>query len=239
MIGRGCHSATHAGTVRTENQDALVCRSDIGVYVIADGAGGHDCGRQAADMIIGALASLPRLPPAGRLSEVRRRLIETHRTLLSYGASAWVPRSGSLVASTVAVLLLDARHFVCLWVGDSRVYLWREGVLLQLTHDHSLVQEMVDAGTLLPMEAYGHPNANVITRAVGAGAEELQIEKRTGELHPGDRFLLCSDGLNRTMRDDEIRHVLGGTGDLAAEMLQIALDRRARDNVSIIVIGQD
>lgn len=230
-------SATHTGTVRTENQDALICRDDVGVYAIADGAGGHDRGRRAANTVIDALADLPaQLAPAGRLGEVRRRLHQAHNTLLCYETNA---STGRLMASTVAVLLLDIRHFVCLWVGDSRIYLRRGDALLQLTRDHSLVQEMMDAGVLLPTEARVHPSANVITRAVGAGPEELQIEKRTGELRPGDKFLLCSDGLNKTMQDDEIQRFLDGGGDVAAKMLEVALSRRARDNISIIVVGQD
>ena len=234
MTGRSCHAVTHAGMVRSENQDALLCRNDIGVYAVADGAGGHDRGKQAANTVIEALTRLsPLLAPVDRLDEVRRRLHEAHQTLLRQGADGW---TRDIVASTVAVLLVDARHFVCLWVGDSRIYLLRGNELLQLTRDHSLVQEMVDAGALLPAEAQSHPNANVITRAVGAGAGELQIEKHTGRLCPGDKFLLCSDGLNRTMRDDELRRVLRDADDAAAEMLRIALARNARDNVSIIVV---
>ena len=232
-----CFSATHTGTVRPENQDALICRDDVGVYAVADGAGGHDQGRRAANTIIDALADIsPELTPAGRLGEVRRRLHQAHKTLLCNGSGAL---TGHIMASTVAVLLLDTRHFVCLWVGDSRIYLRRDDALVQLTRDHSLVQEMVDAGVLLPTEARVHPSANVITRAIGAGLEELQIEKRTGELRPGDRFLLCSDGLNKTMQDDEIQCFLDSGGDVAAKMLEVALSRRARDNISIIVVSQD
>ena len=232
-----CFSATHTGSVRTENQDALICRDDIGVYAIADGAGGHNHGRQAANTVIEALAGIPaELASVGRLSEVRRRLHEAHHILLHGGSEASM---GRIMASTVAVLLLDLRHFVCLWAGDSRIYLWRENTLLQLTRDHSLVQEMMDAGVLHPTAARVHPKANVITRAVGAGLEDLRMEKRTGELHPGDRFLLCSDGLNKTMRDDEIQRFLVGSGDVAAMMLETALRRRARDNISIIVVNPD
>ena len=229
-----CFSATHTGTVRTENQDALICRNDIDVYAIADGAGGHDHGRQAANTVIDALAGIPpKIEPNERLGEIRRRLHEAHQILL-HGASEGP--AARIMASTVAVLLLDARHFVCLWAGDSRIYLWRQHTLLQLTRDHSLVQEMMDTGVLHPMAARVHPKANVITRAVGAGIEELRMEKRTGELQPGDRFLLCSDGLNKTMRDDEIQRFLVGSGDVAAMLLETALSRRARDNISIIVV---
>lgn len=238
MTGGRHYSETHTGAVRSENQDALVCRSDIEVYALADGAGGHANGRLAANAVIAKIAELsPILPAPERLGAVRRGIAAAHQGLLA-GDMLGCQGSG-IAASTVAVLLLERGFFVCLWVGDSRIYLWRGGELFQLTRDHSLVQEMVDAGTLSPWEAQSHPSGNIITRAVGAGGATLQVEKRSGEILPGDRFLVCSDGLNKTMNDDEICQLLGGDGDPAAKMLEIALRRRARDNVSIIVVCRD
>ena len=230
MFGGRVFSASHPGAIRSENQDALLCRPDLDLYVVADGAGGHENGRMAAEAVIrGIDASPPTLAVAARLHDVRSRIAAAHAALQQNGSAA----------STVVVLMLDGRYFACLWAGDSRIYLWRGGELMQLTHDHSLVQEMVDAGTLTPAEARTHPSANVITRAVGGSAGELQIAKRTGEAMPGDRFLLCSDGLNKTMADDEICQLLGGDGDVAATLLETALRRRARDNVSVVVVCRD
>lgn len=230
MFGGRVFSASHRGAIRAENQDALICRPEIDVYVIADGAGGHANGRAAANSVIAGIVDIPAsLPAADRLVEIRHRIGVAHEGLLQAGDGA----------STVAVLMLDGLYFVCLWAGDSRIYLWRQGGLIQLTRDHSLVQEMVDAGTLSAAQARIHPKANVITRAVGGGSDTLQIDKRTGQALPGDRFLLCSDGLNKTMEDDEICQLVGGDGDVAATMLETALRRGARDNVSLIVVCQD
>lgn len=237
MFGGRVFLATHRGAVRSENQDALVSRPDIGVFAIADGAGGHQDGKLAARTVIDSIATIPsQLAAADRLSEVRRRIWQAHELLTGHESA---DRSVSNAATTVAALLLDGPYFVCLWAGDSRIYVWRAGDLLQLTRDHSLVQEMLDAGTLAPSEARFHPKSNVITRAVGAGGSDLQIEKRIGQAKPGDRFLLCSDGLNKIMDDDEICQMLGGSGDVASMMLSTALRRRARDNVSIIVACRD
>ena len=100
-----------------------------------------------------------------------------------------------MIATTVVVLLARNDHFACLWAGDSRAYLLRDGAFNQLSRDHSLVQSLVDSGAIAAEEADGHPHANVITRAVGADLETFELEKRSGRLHTGDRLLLCSDGL--------------------------------------------
>lgn len=222
-----CFSATHRGAIRAENQDALICRPEIGVYAIADGAGGHADGQVAARAVTAGIGDIAvQHPVADRPDEVLRRIGLAHDLLLQGGDAA----------STVVVLVLDGLRFVCLWAGDSRIYLWRQGGLVRLTHDHSLVQEMIDAGTLLPEQARTHPRTNVITRAVGGGSGSLHVDRRTGEAMPGDRFLLCSDGLTRTMEDDEICRLLGSDGDVAAVMLDTALRRGARDNVSLIVL---
>lgn len=230
MFGGRVFSASHRGAVRAENQDSLLCRPDIDTYAVADGAGGHENGREAAECAIAAISGIsPLLPAAERLPEIRRRIHAAHESLVAHGKAA----------STLVVLMFEGDYFVCLWVGDSRIYLLRQGELIQLSHDHSLVQEMVDAGRLTEAEARVHPSANVITRAIGGSAGSLQIAKRTGEAEPGDRFLLCSDGLTKTMDDAEIGQLLGGDGDIAARMLDTALRRRARDNVSVVVVCRD
>ena len=94
-------------------------------------------------------------------------------------------------------------HFACLWAGDSRAYLLRDGALQQITRDHSLVQELVESGVIRPEEAEHHPRANVITRAVGADLDEFALDKVSGRIQVGDRFLLCSDGLCKTVPEDE------------------------------------
>jgi len=155
-----------------------------------------------------------------------RRVAATHQALREEAARRG-PRA--MIASTLVVLLARDGHFACLWAGDSRIYLLRAGQMVQVTRDHSLVQELVDAGTIKPEEAEGHPRANVITRAVGADCDPLELDKISDRLIAGDRFLLCSDGLNKAMSDAE----RGSPSDL---LLNAALQRHATDNVTAVTM---
>src|SRR3954452_20584437 len=167
------HGATDVGTVRKRNEDAFIDRSDIGLWAVADGAGGHGAGDVASAAVVAALAALPDdLPPGEMLSEVRRRLSEVHAELQRQAEGS----ESGVIATTVVVMLAHGEHFACLWAGDSRAYLLREGQLSRITRDHSLVQELVDAGSLAAEDAEKHPQANVITRAVG-GNGELELDK--------------------------------------------------------------
>ncbi|AQS86747.1 serine/threonine protein phosphatase [Neoasaia chiangmaiensis NBRC 101099] len=226
------YCATHKGPFRTENQDALICRPDLGIYVVADGAGGHRDGRLAANTVTDAIAALPDgLPPDQRLAMLRGAVGDAHRRLRDLAGNL-----GNGAVSTIAALLLEGDYFVVLWAGDSRIYLLRNGEMTQLTHDHTLVQQMVDSGSISPAEGRNHPKGNIITRAVGGADPELILDKRIGMVLPHDRFLLCSDGLLKTMDEDEIGYLLGQDGDVADALLSTALRRRARDNVSIVAV---
>ena len=131
---------------------------------------------------------------------------------------------------------ISGGRFGCFWAGDSRAYRIRDGEIAQLTRDHSLVQGLVDAGMLDPEEAEDHPNANVVTRAVGA-SEALDVDTSTGDAYAGDTFLLASDGLTRVVSDDEIYSELTQPIDSAADsLLQTVLSRGAPDNVSLILV---
>ena len=157
---------THPGMKRSHNEDAFVNRPDLGLWAVADGAGGHSAGEYASAMIAEALESIPPgLSASELLAEVRLRIRSTHQILREEAL-----RRGEhvTIASTIVVMLARNDHFACLWAGDSRAYLLRTGELRQITRDHSLVQELVDAGTIRPEDAEHHPRANVITRAVGA-----------------------------------------------------------------------
>jgi protein phosphatase/serine/threonine-protein phosphatase Stp1 len=229
MVGE---AATDAGAVRTRNEDSLVCRDDAGLWAVADGAGGHGAGDVASQAVAEALASLPRqLSAAELLAQVRLRLAAVHAELQDRAAAAGPSR---ILASTVVVLLARGGHFAALWAGDSRIYLLRGGVLTRVTRDHSVVQEMVDAGALTEEEAEAHPQANVITRAIGARGE-LQLDKLSDRILPGDVFLLCSDGLFKALHEETIGERLrqgAGAADLVAE----AVAAGARDNVTAVVV---
>jgi protein phosphatase/serine/threonine-protein phosphatase Stp1 len=229
MVGEG---ATDVGAVRTRNEDSLVCRDDAGLWAVADGAGGHGAGDVASQAVAEALSGLPRqLSASELLAQVRLRLTAVHAELQQRAAAAGPAR---ILASTVAVLLARGGHFAALWAGDSRIYLLRGGVLKRVTRDHSVVQEMVDAGTLTEAEAESHPQANVITRAIGARGE-LQLDKLSDRILPGDAFLLCSDGLFKALPEELIGERLrsgAGAADLVAE----AVASGARDNVTAVVV---
>ena len=142
-----------------------------------------------------------------------------------------------MVATTAVVLLARDDHFACLWAGDSRAYLLRGHALTRITRDHRLVQAMVEDGEISEAESIGHPQANVVTHAVGADIDLLDLEKRTGQLMAGDRLLLCSDGLIKTLPEVQLTEVLSGDDDSGAERLvEAALTDQASDNVTAVTI---
>lgn len=227
------HAATHPGAVRPRNEDALLDRPEIGLWAVADGAGGHGAGDVASSAIIAALQTIPPgLSAAELLAQVRLKLITVHSDLQE---EAERRGPGRIVASTVVVMLARGDHFAMLWAGDSRGYLLRGGVLQRVTRDHSLVQELVDQGSLREEEAESHPQANVITRAVGAHGE-LELDKVSGRIMEGDRYLLCTDGLFKTIPEAEIGAMLSNGSDPAAIVTE-AVGRGARDNVSVVAVA--
>lgn len=232
-------ATTHPGAKRKHNEDAYIDRPDIGVWAVADGAGGHQAGEVASGMIADALKGIPPgLSGAELLYHVRTRIEETHLALRDLAEQRG---PNVTVASTVVVLLARDEHFACLWAGDSRAYLLRNGELQQISHDHSLVQELLDAGAITPEEAETHPRANVITRAVGADVDEFVLDKVSGRVLPGDRFLLCSDGLCKTVPEWQLAQLLGAdAGESPTDgLVAAALALNANDNVTAITIEAD
>jgi len=228
-------AATHPGAVRPRNEDAMVDRPDAGLWAVADGAGGHGAGDVASRAIATALEAIPPgLSAAELLAQVRLRLAAVHTELQEEAARRG---PGRLIASTVVVMLTRGGHFAVLWAGDSRGYVLREGALQRLTHDHSLVQEMVDQGEIAAEEAESHPQANVITRAIGAHGE-LVLDKISGRVAPGDRFLLCSDGLFKAITEEEIAAMLAEL-PAAEPVIATAVARGARDNVTAVVVWEE
>jgi serine/threonine-protein phosphatase Stp1 len=225
---------TDRGAVRDHNEDACLDRPDLGLWAVADGAGGHYAGELASRTIVEALDAIGGgLSAASLLARVRLAIAEAHAALCQAAAQ----RGGNtLIASTVVVLLARDDHFACLWAGDSRAYLLRDGVLRQITRDHSLVQEMVDEGSLSAEAAEQHPQANVITRAVGDASEAMELDKVTGDLRRGDRFLLCSDGLSKTVPREELTAAMVEDAPAAA-LVRAALARQVNDNVTAIVVA--
>jgi serine/threonine protein phosphatase Stp1 len=229
------HSAalTHVGRVRKLNEDAVLDRPDIGLWAVADGVGGAAAGDWASAFTIQALASIAR-PATGFefLSGVRQQLSSVNIALRRRADV----EGQSAIATTVVVLMFFDQHFACAWAGDSRLYLRRGGLLSQLSRDHSAVQDLVDSGVISAADARSHPKNNVITRAVGA-QEKLELDTLHDRLLENDVFLLCSDGLTKTMDEAEIATVLDEPVDrAAARMIDTALDRGAPDNVTVVVV---
>ncbi len=228
---------THPGMKRSHNEDTFVNRPDLGLWAVADGAGGHSAGEVASGMIAEELEAIPAgLSASEMLAEVRLRIKATHKALREEAA-----RRGEnvTIASTIVIMLARNEHFACLWAGDSRAYLLRAGELRQITRDHSLVQELVDAGAVRPEDAEKHPRANVITRAVGADLDdEFDMDKVSDRLLPGDRFLLCSDGLCKTLPADDLAHLLAvdADGPLPEALIAKALTMNASDNVTAVTV---
>ena len=224
------------GSVRKYNEDNLLSRPDLGLWVVADGAGGHDSGEVASGMIVEELARLPAdLPADGLIAQVDITLNRVHHALRT---KALTRGTDVVIASTFIALVVREHNFTCLWAGDSRAYLLRNGMLSQLTRDHSLVQELVDLGKLAAADAESHPHANIITRAVGSDSEHLELDRVNGAAKPGDRFLLCSDGLSKTLTQAEITQLLGAAdGETTPKsLIAAALGHRVRDNVTALVV---
>jgi serine/threonine protein phosphatase PrpC len=227
-------SLTNVGTVRKVNEDACAAMPGRGLWVVADGMGGHDAGDVASQMIVAELSKLAIDGFVDAVDQIEDCLELVNHRLLAIAAQRG---EGSIVGSTAVLLLACQTHIACLWVGDSRAYCLRDGTLSQLSEDHSQVAEMVAAGLLSAEEAESHPDANVITRAVGV-SEQFSLDIDLFPIGTRDRYLLCSDGLNKELSDAEIADHLsyGDCADACERLVQTALERNCRDNISVIVV---
>ncbi|RVT84115.1 serine/threonine-protein phosphatase [Rhodobacteraceae bacterium CCMM004] len=234
MTGLRHAAATHVGKVRKVNEDALLALPDQRVWLVADGMGGHAAGDVASQTIVEHVAGLrPDLPAAERMRALRAALQAAHTAIVGEAAR----RGGVTMGAAVVALTMENGHFVAFWAGDSRIYRLRGGEIEMLTHDHSVVAEFVAAGKMTWDEAEMHPQSNAITRAVGVG-DTLELDKVRGDSLPGDRFLLCSDGLSKYAGFATLRDVLSRTPieTVAERLIHLALDGGGADNVTAIVV---
>ena len=223
------------GRVRQQNEDSIGAFPEFGLWVVADGMGGHAAGDVASRIIVEEMGSLGvPISAQDQRARVLERLDRAHGRILNHSRDSGLGGAGS----TVAALLLYGSELACVWAGDSRVYLMREGRLTQLTRDHSEVALMVAAGTLTEDQARTAPRRNVITRAIGIG-QVATPEVASGVIKDGDRFILCSDGLTEHLVDREIGNFANrslSAQDTAAALISETLMRGARDNVSVVVV---
>lgn len=227
---------TDTGKVRAHNEDALLQRDDAGLWVVADGLGGHSAGDYASGLIVERLAALPRPDDVRDFVDAIDATLERVNHDLRQLARQ---RGGDLICSTVAVLVGHRDLMLCAWVGDSRVYHYSDRRLLRATRDHAHGAD--DRGAEVGERPGAQPGGGVLTRAVGAD-DQLFIDWAIVPGTPDTRFLLCSDGLNKELFDREIETVF--QADLAPEasierLFEIALARGARDNVSAVVVRHD
>ena len=233
-MGFECISRTHVGLKRKVNEDSVMLRTDHGLWAVADGMGGHEAGDVASRKVAEALARLPDRRDLDDLTDSAVSALEdVNEELIRLARSDHRPRT---IGSTIVGLAIRDGQYRCFWAGDSRAYRVRGRRIERLTRDHSLVQGLIDAGMLSREEAKDHPDANVITRAVGA-SESLDVEITAGDAEPGDQFLLASDGLTRLVDDEELASILSSwePGDAADTLIDAVLARGAPDNVSLII----
>lgn len=227
-------ATSHVGKVRKVNEDSIVSLPDHGIWVVSDGMGGHEAGDFASQAVVDAIAMVdPYLEPGEMIRALRAAIMRAHDLIIAEAEQ----RGGGTIGATVVTLVLTAGHFASFWAGDSRLYRLRDGHIEMLTSDHSLVAALVENGQMSWDEAELHPQSNAITRAVGVG-DELELDKVRGEVLPGDRFLLCSDGLTKYATFGVLQKALTthGIESITDHLLHIALDGGGADNISIIVI---
>lgn len=232
---------TDVGIVRSGNEDSFYANADKvrGLFIVADGMGGHAAGEVASEMAVQIVSRellafdghpLEALPDAVADSLRHANTLIHDRTLVE------VDKQG--MGTTASVLLVVQGRYLIGQIGDSRVYLMRDGTLTQLTKDHSYVQEQVDAGFLTMEQARYHPYSNVITRCVGAG-EDVEPDIYQGDLQVGDIFLVASDGLTGMVDDRRLHQVLlsrAAPDRLVSALIAEANSRGGLDNITAIVV---
>lgn len=234
-------ASTDVGMIRQGNEDNFFAEADErrGVFVVADGMGGHAAGEVASEMAVQIISrhllALTSAKDSGASELVSKAMQDANRAIYDR-MLAETDKQG--MGTTASVMVLSGQGYLIGQIGDSRVYLLRDGALSQITKDHSYVQEQVDAGLLTPEQARYHPYSNVITRCVGA-SEEVDADIYTGEARVGDVFLLASDGLTGMVDDRRLQQLLlarSGPGRIVDSLIAEANGRGGLDNITAIVI---
>ena len=229
-------AATDTGRVRAHNEDAAMAEG--GVFVVADGMGGHAAGEVASGIVIDTMRQLvPRTDLTA--DDITRQLLLANREILGAVATHPERRGMGTTASGLALVASGgADHWVVFNVGDSRVYRYIDETLTQVTVDHSEVQELVEAGAISPAEARVHPARNVVTRSLGT-THAHQSDIWVLPPYAGERFVICSDGLTNEITDEHLRRLLAEHPNpqvAAEELVWAALEAGGRDNVTVVVV---
>ena len=225
---------THRGNVRKLNEDCYEADPELGLWLVADGVGGHASGDVASELTRATIKSVYR-----NTGDLIKAIESAHEAVLG---AIERKEGGPNMGSTVVAVVLNERHYEIAWVGDSRAYRW-DGKLQLLSKDHSFVEALVSKGAITREEAFKHPKRNIITQSIGVSAERtLQVDLISGTLSKGQKLLLCSDGLNDELQDRAIANILGqyiSPDEQVQQLLKGALENGGRDNITIIVIDPD
>ena len=224
---------THTGLRRGLNEDTYYGDSELGLWLVADGMGGHEYGEVASALAREAIVREVRdgTPLVQAILIADEEIIRASRR-----------RNDTLpMGTTVVAARVQSPRFEVAWVGDSRAYLWRDGRLAQLSQDHSYVQDLIAQGSLTPEQARSHPHRNVVTQALGVtDPAHLNVSTMAGELLPGMQLLLCSDGLTEEVDDRHIAEAMGHQDCSAQECVDIlvaaALDGGGSDNITAVLV---
>ena len=221
-----------AGRVRTHNEDAVLCQPRLGLWAVADGMGGHQCGEVASGLAVEHLALAV---AAG--SDLAGAIHAAHQAILAEVQE----QGGRRMGSTLVAVHFRTADFELAWVGDSRAYRISLEGIERLSHDHSWVQAMIDAGQLSAEEARHHPRRNLVTQCLGQGDQALEVGLLQGSLAPGELLLLCSDGLTGEQEDEQIHRLCASAMTLEAlaeQLVGLANEQCGRDHIYCIVLGR-
>jgi serine/threonine protein phosphatase PrpC len=235
------------GRRRPHNEDSMLFDDDLGLYIVCDGVGGNAKGEVASAESVELVHSWVKrwrktlntfvVDPTAENSGLVRRLLESavqSACYMVFGMGQLDPRQKGM-SSTLSSLLVSGGTAFIAQVGDSRVYLCRDGKTAQLTEDHTLVNFRLKLGLITAEEAANSPGKNVITRAVGH-QDYVEVDTIDLEVQPGDRFVLCSDGLHGYLMDGEIDDLVAGERDaVSARLIELANERGGRDNITVVV----
>lgn len=227
--------------VRSGNEDSFFAEADSrrGVFMVADGMGGHAAGEVASEMAVQIVArSLLQIESVMQPDAAERTAQSLRDANRAIYDRMLAENDKQGMGTTASVLVLSDGHYLVGQIGDSRIYMLRDGALMQLTKDHSYVQEQVDAGLLTPEQARYHPYSNVITRCVGA-SESVEPDLYAGEARIGDVFLVASDGLTGMVDDRRLQQILlarSGPGRIVDTLISEANGRGGLDNITAIVV---
>jgi len=226
-------SCSHMGNVRERNEDSLLESPEVGIWAIADGMGGHDRGDYASSVTISELPqSLPPVLLNERIKQIADAATIANSRLVEFA------RHGHLCGTTLTVITVVNELMACLWVGDSRAYLWRDATLEQITHDHTEFQELADAGDIHDLSAVPIEYYHTLTRAIGS-EQNLEVDLKRVTIEDGDVVVLCSDGLYDELDDAAIAQVIAAEvspQQATRKLVDRALEGECNDNVSVIVV---